>query len=64
MTIEGPVRRTARPRAWMMAMAGLAMLGAPLSAASGAGKGAAIAQGPVARGLAPGLAGDMGDEAA
>ncbi len=41
MTNEGPVRRTARPRTWMMAMAGLTLLTAPLSAASGAGNGAA-----------------------
>ncbi len=41
MTIEGPVRRTARPRAWMMALAGLAMLTAPLAASAGS-KGAAL----------------------
>jgi uncharacterized protein (DUF2147 family) len=40
MTIEGPVRRTARPRAWMMAVAGLAMLAAPLGGATAAGNGA------------------------
>lgn len=42
MTIEGRVRRTARPRAWMVALAGLAMLATPLGAASAAGKGAAL----------------------
>ncbi|WP_439571812.1 DUF2147 domain-containing protein [Sphingomonas sp.] len=41
MTIEGPVRRTARPRAWMMAVAGLAMLAAPLGGANAAGNGMA-----------------------
>ncbi len=40
MTIEGPVRRTARPRAWVMAVAGLAMLAAPLGGATAAGNGA------------------------
>lgn len=40
MTIEGPVRRTARPRAWMMAVAGLAMLTAPVGGASATGNGA------------------------
>lgn len=39
MTIEGPVRRTARPRAWMMALTGLAMLAAPLGGANAAGNG-------------------------
>ena len=41
MTIEGPMRRTVRPRAWMMAVAGLAILAAPLAGADAAGNGAA-----------------------
>ena len=41
MTIEGPVRRTARPRAWTMAVAGLAMLAVPMGGANAAGNGAA-----------------------